>query len=114
SSWFRGENSTGTTSRGEVRVEAKARHWYFNKRPKDVIEADTLLLKEEPIPALMDGEILIRTLYMSLDATNRVWMSDWDTYMDPLPIRSRMLGFILGEVAESRNPAFPQGSLVTG
>jgi len=114
SNWIRGENSADPVEKGEARVEAKARHWYFNKRPKDVIEDDTLILKEEPLPALQDGEILIRTLYMSLDATNRVWMSDWDTYMDPLPTGSRMLGFILGEVAESRNPAFPQGSLVTG
>ena len=95
-------------------MEATARHWYFNKRPKDVIEDDTLVLREDPIPALKDGEILIRSLYMSLDATNRVWLSEWETYMDPLPLGSRMLGFILGEVAESRNPAFPEGSLIVG
>jgi len=60
-----------------------ARHWYFNKRPKDVIEDDTLVLREEPLPELKDGEFLFRPIYLSLDATNRVWMSDWDTYMDP-------------------------------
>lgn len=114
SGWFRGENAPETISLGEVFVPAMAHHWYFNKRPKDIIEDDTLVLKEEPIPVLNDGEILVRTLYMSLDATNRVWMSDWDTYMAPLPTGSRMLGFILGEVADSRNPAFPKGSLVTG
>jgi NADPH-dependent curcumin reductase CurA len=114
SRWFRTENPAETDEKGEARMPATAHHWYFNKRPKDVIEDDTLVLREDPIPALKDGEILIRTLYMSLDATNRVWMSDWDTYMAPLPLGSRMLGFILGEVAESRNAAFPQGSLVTG
>lgn len=114
SGWFRGENAPETISLGEVFVPAMAHHWYFNKRPKDIVEDDTLVLKEEPIPVLNDGEILVRTLYMSLDATNRVWMSDWDTYMAPLPTGSRMLGFILGEVADSRNPAFPKGSLVTG
>lgn len=91
-----------------------ARHWYFNRRPKDVIEADTLVLREEPLPDLEDGEFLFRSLYMSLDATNRVWMSDWDTYMDPLPVGARMLGFLVGEVAKSRNPAFPEGTLASG
>ncbi|MFN4355828.1 hypothetical protein [Parvibaculum sp.] len=86
-----------------------ARHWYFNKRPKDVIEADTLVLREDPVPALEPGQILIRSLYMSLDVTNRVWPSDWDTYMDPLPLGARMLGFIFwrsGGIAKSR---FPEG-----
>lgn len=113
-SWIRGENSPETSGRGEASVPQTARHWYFNKRPKDVIEDDTLVLREDPVPALKDGEILVRSLYMSLDATNRVWLSDWDTYMEPLPIGARMLGFILGEVAQSRNPDFPEGSLVTG
>ena len=78
-SWIRGENSPETSGRGEASVPQTARHWYFNKRPKDVIEDDTLVLREDPVPALKDGEILVRSLYMSLDATNRVWLSDWDT-----------------------------------
>lgn len=114
SRWIRGEKAAKPGGAGEASVAATAHHWYFNKRPKDVIEADTLVLRADPIPALKEGELLVRTLYISLDATNRVWMSDWDTYMDPLPIGARMLGFVLGEVAESRNPAFPKGSLVTG
>ncbi len=91
-----------------------ARHWYFNKRPTGDIESDTLVLREEPVPELQDGEFLFRSIYMSLDATNRVWMSDWDTYMDPLPIGARMLGFLVGEVVKSRHPGFPVGSLATG
>lgn len=91
-----------------------AQHWYFNKRPRDVIEDDTLVLREEPIPELKNGEFLLRSIYMSLDATNRVWMSDWDTYMDPLPVGSRMLGFIVGEVVQSRHPGFAEGTLAVG
>lgn len=114
SNWIQRRKSSNPETVGGAAVGRIARHWYFNKRPKDVIEADTLVLREDPVPALKPGQVLVRSLYMSLDATNRVWLSDWDTYMDPLPIGARMLGFILGEVAESRNPAFPEGSLVTG
>ena len=91
-----------------------AQHWYFNKRPTGDIEHDTLVLRTEPVPDLKDGEFLFRSVYMSLDATNRVWMSDWDTYMEPLPIGARMLGFLIGEVVKSRHPGFPVGSLATG
>lgn len=90
------------------------RHWYFNRRPKDVIESDTLVLREEPAPEVGEGEFMLRSIYMSLDATNRVWMSDWDTYMAPLPIGARMLGFVVGEVVKSRHPGFPEGSLASG
>ena len=79
-----------------------AQHWYFNKRPTGDIEHDTLVLRTEPVPELKDGEFLFRSVYMSLDATNRVWMSDWDTYMEPLPLGARMLGFLIGEVVKSR------------
>lgn len=86
-----------------------AQHWYFNKRPKDVIEHDTLILREEPIPDLEDGEFLLRSIYMSLDATNRVWMSDWDTYMDPLPVARCPLapGCWASSSARSSNRATP-------
>lgn len=91
-----------------------ARRWYFNARPKATIKGDTLVLREEPLPALREGDILVRTLYLSLDATNRVWISDWDIYMEPVHVGEPMRGFVVGEVVESRNPAFAPGTLVAG
>jgi NADPH-dependent curcumin reductase CurA len=95
-------------------MSGTATRWYFNARPAAAIEADTLVLREEPIPALRAGEILVRTLYLSMDATNRVWISDWDIYMDPVRLGEPMRGFVVGEVMESRNDAFPAGKLVAG
>lgn len=114
SNWIRGRKAAHPATSGEGEVPQRARNWYFNRRPKDVIEADTLVLREDPVPALKEGEVLVRSLYMSLDATNRVWLSDWETYMEPLPIGARMLGFILGEVVRSRNANLPEGTLITG
>lgn len=90
------------------------RRWYFNRPPSGDLEADTLVLREEPLPAPADGEMLVRTIHLSLDATNRVWLSDWDLYMDPVRLGDPMRGFILGEVVRSRNPAFAEGTLVCG
>lgn len=92
----------------------QARHWYFNARPKGEIEADTLLLREEPVPELREGELLVRSIYMSLDATNRVWMSDWEIYMEPVHVGDRMRGFIVGQVMQSRNAGYAEGDLVAG
>ncbi len=91
-----------------------ARRWYFNERPKEMIEDNTLVLHEEPVPDLKEGEILFRTLYLSLDATNRVWLSDWDIYMEPVRIGEPMRGFVFGEIVESRNSAFPVGAHAAG
>lgn len=91
-----------------------ARRWYFNKRPAGDIESDTLVLRDEAVPGLEDGQFLVRSVYMSLDATNRVWISEWDIYMDPVRLGDPMRGFVVGEVAESRHPDFPTGALVAG
>lgn len=93
---------------------AMARRWYFNKRPTHEIESDTLLLREEGLPALKDGECLVRNLYLSLDATNRLWLSEWDLYMETIKLGKPMLGFVVGEVLESRHPGFAVGSLAAG
>lgn len=91
-----------------------ARRWYFNERPQEMIEDNTLVLREEPVPALEDGQFLFRTLYLSLDATNRVWLSDWDIYMEPVHIGEPMRGFVFGEIIESKNPDFPVGAHAAG
>ncbi len=94
--------------------EIIARRWYFDRRPEGLVDEKTFVLREEPIPALRDGEFLLRTRYLSLDATNRVWLSDWDIYMEPVRIGEPMRGFVFGEILESRHPAFPKGSYAAG
>src|SRR3546814_6935873 len=91
-----------------------ARRWYFNKRPKDDIEADTLMLRDETLAPLRDGEFLLRSIYLSMDATNRLWLGDLDLYMEPVQLGNPMIGFIAAEIVESRHPDFPVGSFAAG
>ncbi|WP_420465108.1 NADP-dependent oxidoreductase [Panacagrimonas sp.] len=93
---------------------AQNRQWLFNKRPKKDIEADTLILQDTNLPEPGDGEFLLRSIYVSMDATNRLWLGDWDLYMEPITPGQPMKGFTLGEVVKSRNPAFPVGALAAG
>ena len=60
--------------------------WRLNTRPVGEIKNTDLTLVEEDIPEINDNEILARTIYFSLDPTNRIWMSDVDQYMEPVEI----------------------------
>ena len=67
-----------------------------------------------PVPQPKDGEVLRRTIYLSLDPYMRGRMSDAASYAAPVKIGEVMGGHTVSEVVESRNPAFTKGDLVTG
>lgn len=91
------------------------RYWRLDKRPRVEIEDDCLSLQTTPIPVLAEGEVLMRVIYLSLDATNRLWMEEIENmYMPAVPLNTPMQGFVLAEVAESRNPAFKPGQIAMG
>ena len=91
---------------------ATLKRWVLRRRPVGEIQPGDLELVEEPIRDLGDGEVLVRTLYLSLDPTNRIWMSDQDQYMPPVQIGDTMRGGSLGVVEQSRSERFKQGDVV--
>lgn len=56
------------------------RAFRLRQRPVGELGPSDLELVEEPLPPLADGQVLVRTLYLSLDPTNRLWMSDMRQY----------------------------------
>lgn len=91
------------------------RQWRLARRPEGMFSGQDFELVEEPVPdALGEGEVLVRTIYLSLDPTNRVWTRKEASYMDPVGIGEVMRGIGMGEVVQSRCDALPEGSLVTG
>jgi len=90
------------------------RQWILRKRPVGDIKPGDLELVESPIPVPGPNEILIRTVYLSLDPTNRIWMSDMEQYMPPVNIGDVMRGGTIGVVEQSNNPAFKPGDVVNG
>jgi NADPH-dependent curcumin reductase CurA len=88
------------------------RRWVLKHRPEGEIKPGDLELIEEPVRDLADGEVLIRTVYLSLDPTNRIWMSDRDQYMPPVQVGETMRGGALGVIAQSRSERFKQGDVV--
>ena len=88
------------------------RQWILRKRPVGDIAPGDLDFVETPIRPLEEGEVLIRNIYLSLDPTNRIWMSDQDQYLPPVEIGDVMRGGTLGVVEASRSERFPEGTLV--
>lgn len=73
-------------------------------------EAD-FRLQSAPTPEPGDGELLIKTLYMSLDAANRAYMQG-PTYRDQVVAGDVMPTYAIGRVIQSRDASVPAGSVV--
>ncbi|MEA2911922.1 MAG: hypothetical protein QOJ15_4003 [Bradyrhizobium sp.] len=89
------------------------RQWILSIRPTGQLTGDEFSWKEAPIPKPADGQVLIRTLWLSLDPAQRIWMSR-DSYKPAIPLGTVMQSFAAGQVLESRHPDFKAGDLVRG
>lgn len=88
------------------------RAWVLKRRPVGEIAAGDLEFVERPLRDLEPGEVLVRNVYLSLDPTNRIWMSDQDQYLPPVEVGDVMRGGTLGVVEVSRSERFPVGAVV--
>jgi NADPH-dependent curcumin reductase CurA len=84
------------------------------RRPETLIDDSTFELVDEPLRELAEGEYLVRNAYVSIDPTQRVWIREEESYLPPVGIGEVMRAGAIGEVVESRNPAFPVGTIATG
>jgi len=71
-------------------------------------------LETEAVPTPGDGEILCRTIYLSLDPYMRGRMSDAKSYSEPVGIGEVMVGGTVSEVVASNNPKYTAGDIVSG
>ncbi|KUI61544.1 Putative NADP-dependent oxidoreductase YfmJ [Cytospora mali] len=86
------------------------------ERPKGAIQpGKTFKQKTDPAPQpsdLKEGEILIETLYLSLDPAMRGWLDDVRSYVPPVQIGEVMRGSTISRVLASRSPRASTGDLV--
>jgi NADPH-dependent curcumin reductase len=69
---------------------------------------------ETPIPPVRDGQVLVKSLYLSLDPYQRGRMNDSRSYAAKVELGSVMRGEIVGEVVQSKHPGFKVGDSVAG
>jgi NADPH-dependent curcumin reductase CurA len=79
--------------------------------PKEKLGPEHFRMIEGTRPVPADGEVLLRVLYISLDAANRAWMQG-ATYREAVTGGSVMAGGAVAEVVDSKAPNFAQGDLV--
>ncbi len=90
------------------------RQWRLAARPEGMVGDEHFRWVEEPAPEITaDGQVLVRTLYLSCDPTQRGWMAR-DTYLPAVAIGEVMRSFGVGRVVESRHPGYQEGQLVQG
>jgi NADPH2:quinone reductase len=90
------------------------RRFRLRRRPNGAVAPGDLQLVEEPVPSVEPGQALIRTLWLSIDPSNRIWMSPVDYALPPVAIDGVMRGLGIGHVLESRRPDMQAGDLVSG
>lgn len=82
-------------------------------RPRGLPTAQDFRLDQAPIPTPGEGEVLLRTLYLSLDPYMRNLMDEAGTeYAPGLELGQPMMGGTVSRVVDSRHPGFRPGELV--
>jgi NADPH-dependent curcumin reductase CurA len=79
--------------------------------PKGALAESNFELRDADRPAPGEGEALIRTILMSIDAANRAWMQG-ATYREAVKAGDVMHTYAIGEVVESKDAALKPGDLV--
>ncbi len=83
-------------------------------RPAGQASAANFKVVETQVPALADGQVLIKHHYLSLDPYMRGRMNDVRSYAPPQKLNEVMIGGTVGEVVESKHPSFTAGEFVLG
>ena len=86
----------------------------MNSRPVGAPSAINFRLVETPIPVASTGQVLLRTVYLSLDPYMRIRMSDAPAYAPPMAVGDVMVGGTVSRVEVSNHPGYKSGDLVLG
>ena len=83
-------------------------------RPRGQVLPENFRLEAVDVPALQDGEVLVRNHYLSLDPYMRGRMSEAKSYAASQALGATMIGGTAGIVEASRHAGFAVGDAVVG
>ncbi len=81
-------------------------------RPQGAPQSSDFSMISEPIPDLGEGEIISRTIYLSLDPYMRGRMNEGKSYAAPVEIGETMCGGTVSQVLKSNNPEFAKDDYI--
>jgi NADPH-dependent curcumin reductase CurA len=93
-------------------MSAAARRIVLAARPNGAPKPSDFRSEDYTAPMPGEGEVLLRTIWLSLDPYMRGRMSDGPSYAAPVPVGGTMEGGTVCEVIASNNPGFAKGDIV--
>jgi NADPH-dependent curcumin reductase CurA len=88
------------------------RQLVLKRRPEGLVGPGDVESIEVEVPALAEGEALMRNVYLGMDATVRTWMNSGEGYLPALEIGEVVRCSAAGVVVASRSDAYDEGDLV--
>ncbi len=95
-------------------MSSVARQFKLAARPVGMPKESDFSLVEIPMPAPGDGQVLVKTSYLSVDPYMRGRITGVRTYADPVLVGDVMVGGAVGQVVESHHSGFAAGDFVVG
>lgn len=92
----------------------KTRQILFAKRPQGMPNHENFQFAETELPAIQAGELLVKTLYLSVDPYMRGRMNDAKSYIPPFQVGQVLSGGVVGQVIASHHEKFRPGDFVSG
>ena len=86
----------------------------FTKRPKDFPTIENFSVQDDTMPVLNKNEILLKTVYVSVDPYLRARMNNVKSYIPPFEVGEPLKSAIVAEVVESKNKNYNVGSHLYG
>ena len=83
-------------------------------RPVGIPDGDTFKFTKSNLDPLNEGQILIKTLYISVDPYMRGRLADTKSYIEPFKVNEVIQGGVVGEVIESTSDQYNEGDIVIG
>ena len=85
----------------------------LRRRPSGLVAADDVELVDGDLPKPADGEALVKTNLVGIDAAVRTWLDDQPGYLPPVGIGEVVRAATVGEVVDTRCDAYEVGDVVT-
>jgi NADPH-dependent curcumin reductase CurA len=85
----------------------------LRRRPTGLVQPGDTELVSAPAPVPGDGEALLRTTYVGMDAAVRTWLDGQPGYLPPVELGEVIRAAGIGEVVESRCGAYAVGDVIT-
>jgi len=95
-------------------AQATNRQWRLIARPTGMVGVEHFAYREEAVPVPQDGEVLVRTLYVSFDPAMRAFLNDRPSYVAPQTVGDVMRASGIGQVVASHASGLAAGDLVLG